>query len=163
VLVGEGPQGDVWRRAAGPGVHFAGAAADVAPWLRAADAFVLPSETEGLSNALLEAMATGLPVVATRVGGARDVVEDGRSGRLVPVADEAALARALSDVLDPARAVESAALGRAARGVMVEHHALDAVAGRLTALYDGLVHAARPAPGAASRLAPSGRGEGVGR
>lgn len=80
---------------------------------RAADGFVLASHNEGLSNALLEAMATGLPVVATDVGGHAEVVEEGVTGRLVPPKNASALACALEEgVLDRD---EAARYGRAAR------------------------------------------------
>jgi len=59
------------------------------------DLFVLPSHEEGFSNALLEAMAAGLAVVATNVGGNAEALEDGRFGLLVPARDPAALARAI--------------------------------------------------------------------
>ncbi len=84
LLLGEGPEEAALRSIAGPGVTFTGRVDDIAPYLKAADLFVLPSATEGLSNALLEALAAGLAVVATDVGGARDVVEDTVGGRLVP-------------------------------------------------------------------------------
>jgi teichuronic acid biosynthesis glycosyltransferase TuaC len=80
---------------------------------RAADAFVLASHNEGLSNAVLEAMATGLPVVATDVGGHAEVVEDGVTGRLVPPKDAHALSLALESVLFDGD--EAARIGRAAR------------------------------------------------
>src|SRR5439155_1433457 len=77
------------------------------------DIFVLPSHAEGMSNALLEAMALGRPAVATAVGGNPDVVRDGVTGRLVPPGQPPALAAALAELLaEPARAVT---LGAAAR------------------------------------------------
>ena len=78
-----------------PGVRFLGHVADMPRHLRAADAFVLPSAAEGLSNALLEACASGLAVVATRVGGTEDVLRDGESGILFAPDDAAALRCAL--------------------------------------------------------------------
>jgi glycosyltransferase involved in cell wall biosynthesis len=68
--------------------------------LRALDIFVLPSHSEASSNALLEAMATGLPIVATRVGGTVKLVEHQRTGLLVPPGDPAALAQAIGRLLD---------------------------------------------------------------
>ena len=78
--------------------------------LRHVDMFVLPSLYEDLSSALIEAMAAGLPVVATRVGGTADLVHDGVNGLLVAPRDPAALAAAISRVLaDPAAAARRTA------------------------------------------------------
>lgn len=68
---------------------------DVASMMRGMDIFVLPSLAEGISNTILEAMATGLPVIATAVGGNPELVEDGLTGRLVPAASHVALAEAI--------------------------------------------------------------------
>jgi sugar transferase (PEP-CTERM/EpsH1 system associated) len=73
-------------------VWFAGDRTDVPEILRLFDIFVLPSLGEGISNTILEAMATGLPVVATRVGGTPEIVTDGLTGTLVPPGDAAAMA-----------------------------------------------------------------------
>jgi glycosyltransferase involved in cell wall biosynthesis len=75
-------------------VVFAGETADVLPYLQAADIFALPSLGEGLSNALLEAMSTGLPVIATDVSGSQDLVRTGDTGILVPAGDVVLLTRA---------------------------------------------------------------------
>jgi len=72
---------------------------DVAPYLSAMDLFVLPSHREGLPLTILEAMASGLPVVATNIRGCREEVIDGVTGRLVPVEDAASLAEAISGIL----------------------------------------------------------------
>ncbi len=80
-------------------VRFLGNRADVFNLLRLSDVFVLPSLWEGLSNALLEAMAAGLPVVATRVEGTEEVITDGQNGLLVPPADPQALSRAILRLL----------------------------------------------------------------
>ena len=76
-------------------VWFAGERADVADVLRGLDCFVLPSLAEGVSNTVLEAMATGLPVIATRVGGNAELIESGMTGTLVPPANSDALAQAM--------------------------------------------------------------------
>ncbi len=94
-------------------VHFLGIRDDVPDLLAAADVFVLPSLWEGLPIALLEAMGAGKPVVATRVEGVEDVVEDAVNGLLVPPGDSAALAEAITRLLVDADL--RAALGRRAR------------------------------------------------
>ena len=73
---------------------------DIPSLLRVMDIFVLPSLGEGISNTLLEAMATGLPLVATRVGGNPELIEEGVNGCLVPVADPPALAHGLKTLLE---------------------------------------------------------------
>ena len=72
-------------------VHLLGARRDVPDVLNALDTFVLSSDTEGLPLVVLEAMATGLPVLSTRVGGVPTVIDEGETGFLVPIGDEAAL------------------------------------------------------------------------
>lgn len=77
-------------------VRFVGFVGDIADFLESVDIFVLPSLFEGLGVAILEAMAAGLPVVATRVGGIPEIVEDGTTGLLVPPRDAAGLAAAIA-------------------------------------------------------------------
>ena len=92
---------------------FVGATDRVPELLNAMDAFVLPSLSEGLSNTLLEAMASGLPVVATRVGGNPEVVEEGRSGVLFPPRDADALSTLLLRLAgDPALRFEMGVVAR---------------------------------------------------
>jgi glycosyltransferase involved in cell wall biosynthesis len=152
-LVGEGPQrATLERRARDLGVagavRFAGAAEDVVPWLRAADAFVLPSRQEGTSVALLEAMACGVPVVATAVGGTGAAA--GEAAVLVPPEDPAALAAAIGAVLEaPERA---RTLGRAGRARATERYGIREIARRHLDLY-------RELAGEAGRTARE-RGEG---
>ncbi len=98
----------------GDTVRFLGAVDDVAELLAAADAFLMPSHHEGLGVAALEAMAAGLPVVASRVGGLPEAVIDGETGLLVPPGEAAALAHAIARlVADPAQARAFGAAGRA--------------------------------------------------
>jgi sugar transferase (PEP-CTERM/EpsH1 system associated) len=100
VLVGDGPMREslgqlVDRHGVRERVWFAGERADVADVLRGFDCFALPSLGEGISNTILEAMATRLPIVATRVGGNGELIESGMTGLLVPRADTDALTEAL--------------------------------------------------------------------
>lgn len=96
---------------AGVDVRFLGVRTDIKELLAAADVFVLPSLTEGLSNSVLEAMAAGLPVVATDVGGNREAL--GTSGLLVPPSDSEQLAEALRSMLNDKEGATR--LGREAR------------------------------------------------
>ena len=93
--------------------------------LRGLDCFVLPSLAEGISNTILEAMASGLPVIATAVGGNPELVEAGRTGELVPAADPEALAeRILAYARDPeaARAAGRAGRERVERQLLARRH-----------------------------------------
>lgn len=93
--------------------HFVGGVADTRKFLADADIFVLPSRSEGFSNAIIEAMAACLPVIATDVGGNAEAVLDGVTGVVIPSEDHAALAAAIARLLlDPAKAAEMGAAGR---------------------------------------------------
>ena len=94
-------------------VWFAGTRDDIPACLGAMDIFVLPSLAEGISNTIMEAMASGLPVVATAVGGNAELVQAGETGELVPREDPAAMAEALAGLVrDPARRRAQGAAGR---------------------------------------------------
>jgi glycosyltransferase involved in cell wall biosynthesis len=102
-LVGSGPDEAMLRRKAseagiGDMVTFAGEQLDPRPFLSRADLFLLPSRQEGFSNALLEAMASSLAVVATNVGGNAEAVIDGEGGRIVPPLQPGAIAAAIADL-----------------------------------------------------------------
>ncbi len=137
VLVGCGSQMQHLQEQAAEGVFFAGRVDNVLPYLQCADVFVLPSAREGLSNSLLEAMATGLPVVVTSVGGALDVIEDRVNGFLVEPDDVKGLQSTLAMVLENPEVRKMA--GAAARREMEDQYALTVVADRLRGLYDTLL------------------------
>jgi glycosyltransferase involved in cell wall biosynthesis len=118
VLVGDGPErGSVLQliRAFGmeSAFYFAGQVSNVEPFYAIASVVVLPSHSEGSPNVLLEAMARGLPVIATAVGGVPEIIDDGVNGLLVPAGATKAMAGAISDLL--IHPVRAARLGSAAR------------------------------------------------
>jgi glycosyltransferase involved in cell wall biosynthesis len=113
--------------------------ADAAPLYRAADVYVSASRSEGMSGSVLEAMASGLPVVATRASGMAELLGEGR-GVLVSDQADSGFGRALAALAaDPARA---AALGRAARARAADRYSLESTADALAALYAAVL---RPA------------------
>lgn len=123
----------------GARVSFNGMTADVPSYLKAASAFVLPSASEGLSVALLEAMSSGAVPVASAVGGALDLIDHGSNGLLVPPGDVDALARELERVcLDDQWLANTSALARA---TVVETYDLNEIAHRLAQLYRSLAAA----------------------
>jgi len=118
-------------------VTFAGNQVDVKPFLSAADIFVLPSEKEGMSNALLEAMAAGVACLASPVGASPQMLDRGRCGLLLPVGDVAAWADALENLTrDPIRREE---LGAAARQRVIDEYDFSVVGSKYEALYRNLI------------------------
>ena len=118
-------------------VHFLGPRRDVPDLLNAMDIFVLPSYSEGVSLALLEAMAAGLPVIVSRVGGLPEVVTDGENGLLIPPRDAESLAGALERLLaDPDFAKK---LGQNARKHVREHYSLERLGREINEIYEELV------------------------
>jgi len=140
LLIGEGELRTELQRCVdelglGGHVHFLGDRNDVQALLAGLDLFVLSSVSEGYSLALLEAGAAALPVIATDVGGNREIIRDGRTGRLVKASDVAALSEVMLDLLHhPAHAL---ALGLAARAWVEQHGSLDAMACSYAELYQG--------------------------
>lgn len=111
--------------------------AEVRDLLRASDVFLLPSVSEGISNAALEAMSCALPVVASDCGGMSEAIEDGRSGLLVPPRDPAAIADAVGRLAaDP---LWAAALGKAARRRVERFFGLDSQIAAFDRLLRGLL------------------------
>jgi glycosyltransferase involved in cell wall biosynthesis len=127
-----------------PRVHFLGHVGDVPGLLAKLDLYVQPSRSESLGVAVMEALAAGLPVVATRVGGIPEIITDGRYGTLVPANDIAALAEAVVALgRDPAA---RAALGDAGREMMAHRFQPDGFVREVHALYAELATKAS-APG----------------
>lgn len=118
-------------------VLFTGFRLDIPQLLRALTISVLPSLGEGLSNALLESMAAGVPVVATRAGGNPEIVEDGVTGLLVPPADAGALASAICRLLDD-RAL-AVRCGEAGRRLVWSAYSLEQAVARTERLYADLL------------------------
>jgi sugar transferase (PEP-CTERM/EpsH1 system associated) len=144
VLVGDGPL----RAEASALLETAGATAlawlpgeraDVPAILRGLDVFVLPSRAEGISNTILEAMATGLPVIATAVGGNVELVVDGECGALVPPSDPDAMAAAMAGYLADGDRLR--AHGAAARRRAESRYGIDTMLRNYQQLYDGLLAA----------------------
>jgi glycosyltransferase involved in cell wall biosynthesis len=137
LLIGDGPlrgmiEARVHDRRVADAVHLLGSRKDIDAILPAFDLFALVSDTEGLSNAILEAQACGLPVVATAVGGNPDLVDEA-CGILVAARDPEAQGKAIAALLnDPARRER---MGTAARNRVVRAYSLDAMMQAYAALY----------------------------
>ncbi len=117
--------------------HLLGGITDIPSHLSASDIFVLPSRSEGFSNAIIEAMAQSLPVVATDVGGNAEAVKDGLNGLIISPEDPAAMAEAICRLLcDRSRAEK---MGAAGKVLVAERFTTDAMLGRVTAAYADLL------------------------
>lgn len=139
VLVGEGPlraQAQALLTEAGVAdlAWLPGERGDVPSVMKSLHCFALPSLAEGVSNTILEAMACGLPVVATRVGGNAELVEHGRTGLVVPSDDVAAMAVALVELAQQPE--QAAHMGAAGRLAVEQRFSLQAMVGAYHALYD---------------------------
>ena len=142
VLVGDGPlRADcaAMLQAAGMAnlAWFAGERSDVPDVMRGLDCFVLPSVAEGISNTILESMASGLPVIATAVGGNADLVVDGQTGVIVPPGNPDRLAAALASMAGQPDA--AAAQGLQGRRVLEARFSLDAMVAAYDSVYDSLL------------------------
>ncbi len=137
VVVGDGPLGKDLRVLAGDGVHFLGERQDVPEILRNLDLFVLPSFKEGISMTILEAMASGLPVVALKVGGNPEIIEHGRTGCLLEENDPGRLAHVMeSYILEPEKGKRQ---GRWGRETVLKRFSLKNMVGAYDTLYRSLV------------------------
>jgi sugar transferase (PEP-CTERM/EpsH1 system associated) len=142
VMVGDGPLqtqvADVLEKGGARSLCWlAGERNDVAQIMRGLDLFVLPSLGEGISNTVLEAMASGLPVVATAVGGNPELVSEGRTGYLVPRANPQALAESMLRCYN--NVAECRRLGREARVTAERFFSMSAMVNNYLALYDRML------------------------
>ena len=142
VMVGDGPlreqaQALLNEAGAAPLAWLPGERRDVPQIMRGLDCFVLPSLAEGISNTILEAMATGLPVVATDVGGNADLVRHGHSGMIVPSNNVQAMAASLLRLADDAQT--GAIWGATARADALARFSMQAMVGQYQGLYDRLL------------------------
>ncbi|HXU04662.1 MAG TPA: N-acetyl-alpha-D-glucosaminyl L-malate synthase BshA [Polyangia bacterium] len=146
-LIGDGPErarieAAIAARGLGADVELLGERADLPALLRGADVFLLPSEIESFGLAALEALACGVPVVASSVGGLPEVVTDGEVGFLRPVGDVAAMATAVARLLDdqPLRR----RMGTAARRLVESRYALGPAVDRYLDVYLRVLSSPRP-------------------
>ena len=142
IMIGDGPlRTDIQKFLEQSGVSdlawLPGERQDIPEILRGIDCFVLPSLSEGISNTILEAMSSSLPVIATNVGGNPELVENGKTGQLVPPNNPDALATAIIKyATTQALATEAGKLGRQA---VEQKFSLDSMVGAYCALYDSLL------------------------
>ena len=146
LIVGDGSEHEYYQQMqelarsleVGDNVRFLGPSEAVFSILKLSDVFCLPSRSEGFSNALIEAMACGLPSVATRVGGNAEALEDGRSGFLVENEDVDAMAEKLQTLLrDPKLVCQ---MGKAAQKAVAERFSAAAMIEQLSGIYEGLLN-----------------------
>lgn len=155
VIAGAGPEEDNLRRLArelqiAPHVTFVPNLLDFSEALAAMDVFCLPSLQQGIGTIMLEAMAMGRPVIATRVGGVYRVIRDNETGLLVPPSDSARLAERIGELLDdPDR---SRIIGAAAQAEVRQEFSVDRMVDETAALYHELVGPRNAAPNAATLL-----------
>jgi glycosyltransferase involved in cell wall biosynthesis len=142
VVAGDGPvapalAAQARARGVADRVAFLGRCDDVPALLAASDIFVLPSRSEALPNAVIEAMAAGLPVVASRVGGIPELITPGTNGQLVPPDDPRALSAAIVELMDHPSFAQ--ALGQASRARTEREFSFDRMVNRVTSLYLSLI------------------------
>ncbi len=149
VAVGAGPlltkfRERITRTELGPRTLFAGEIADVVPYLWSMDVGCLtPGSNEGFSNAVVEQMAVGLPMIVTDVGGNAEAVVHGENGRVIPPLDAGAFAQALIDLHE--NPVHAVAMGRASRRRVEERFSLDQMCAAHADLYRSLCGSPRAA------------------
>jgi len=143
VLVGDGPLREACRQLLDKAgiadlAWLAGERRDIPEIMRGLDCFVLPSLAEGISNTILEAMASGLPVIATDVGGNADLVVAGKTGQILPAADPEAMAHAI--VALATRTDSARDMGQAGRTIVEQKFSMAAMVSAYQGTYDQLLH-----------------------
>jgi len=118
-------------------VSFKGNIDNIIPYLQCSDIFVLPSRSEGLSNALLEAMATGLPVIATNIGGTLDIIKNGYNGIIVKKEDPKQLSEAIIKILKDKDLAEI--LRKNARKSAIKNYSLQSISEKYIEIYKYLL------------------------
>ena len=146
LIAGDGPlRSDIEKLASelkvSARICFLGIRKDIPSLMTAADGYVMSSAWEGLPMVLLEAGASGLPVVATNVGGNAEVVRDGISGYLVPPSDPIDLALVL-EKMEQTPPLERAAMGQAGRDLVVAHYSMSSVLDEWESIYRALINKA---------------------
>ena len=146
VIVGDGPDRDALTRQAealgiGDKVVFAGFQRDMAPYFAMARILALPSHSEGSPNVVLEAMAAGLPIAATNVGGVPEIIENRTTGLLTPSGDPAAMAAALHELLTDTELGQR--LGESARAEARKNYTLESYRHKLVGFYQETLRASR--------------------
>ncbi|MBI5739844.1 MAG: glycosyltransferase family 4 protein [Nitrospirae bacterium] len=152
IILGSGPgqsviQKEIYAGGMEKRVHLPGNQphSDISKWLSASDIFVLPSHYEGLPNAVLEAMACGLPVIAARVGGIPEAVADGETGLLIDSKDISSLSGAIACLA--ANSDLARTMGERGRKVVMTGFSWQYNAAEMIGIYNSLRHAGSPSPG----------------
>lgn len=143
IMVGEGPlrqESQAILDAAGVAnlAWLPGERDDIPDVMRGLNCFILPSIAEGISNTILEAMATGLPVIATAVGGNAELINEGNNGHLVPAANSACLANAIVELALQPEIARS--MGHQGRQIVEHNYSMDAMVRNYQQLYDRLFY-----------------------
>jgi glycosyltransferase involved in cell wall biosynthesis len=137
LIVGEGPDAERLKSSAPDGVVFTGGVSDTRPFFQVADIFVLPSLAEGLSIAMLEAMASALPAVVTDLAGATDIITHNKNGWLIPPGNIPLLEQGIKELFSDDAIRES--IGQQGRNHIIANYSLNSAAEQLRNLYGRII------------------------
>ena len=138
LVVGDGPERDRLTDIGGPGIRFLGNRTNIPELMRAFDVFVLPSINEGVSNTILEAMSTGLPVLASRVGGNPELVIDGVTGYLFPSGNIEELGSRLTEYAASENLRQDH--GRSGRETVLSNFSVQAMVEQYETIWNRVIH-----------------------